>query len=124
MAIGILSQMDESRKRKEKLLKNKELTTPVLTIGGMALLVGILLLAFTGLLIAGQGESSSTATSDSGGNIICTSVACLIGALGFVMLLFGIVRASKSHRELQAEEGEYQKLRSQVISSMEDSGIR
>jgi uncharacterized membrane protein len=116
MAFELLSQMEDIRHRKEKLVKNKQLTNPVIVLGGVSFLIGAAFLTLTGILISSQDQSSPSGTGGSDGYAICAGVFCLFSLIGFIMVMIGIVRTVKSSQEINTAENNYQILRTQIIS--------
>ena len=124
MAFTLLSRMEEIRLNKEKSLNYKEVTTPVIVVGSITLLIGILIFGYTGLIAAAPAESSSSGADVTGSYAICVGVSCLFGLIGMILALVGIIQIVISQRSLQAAEGEYQKLRSQLIAVLGESESR
>jgi len=122
MTVGLLSQMENVRLRKEKSLKMRGSTRTMIVIGSIFLVVCILLFAFTGLLIASQGRSASSEEGTSSGRsdptvyIFCASISLIICLIGFIMVPLGTIRRVNINHELATSEEEYQKLRLQIIA--------
>jgi uncharacterized membrane protein (DUF485 family) len=119
MAFGLLSQMDDKRHRKELSLKTSGLNASMIVVGIIVILLGILFIAFTGLMAAVPTESSSSETDNSPVITICGSISCLFGVMGLIMIFVAVITRAKFNRDIEASESEYQKLRLQVIDSLE-----
>ncbi len=121
MVFTHLSRMEEIRLNKEKSLNYREVTTPLIVLGSITLLIGIFVLGYTGLIAAAPAESGSSGADIGGSYAICVGVACLFGLIGIVLALAGIIQIVISQRALQATEGEYQTLRSQLLAVLAES---
>jgi hypothetical protein len=124
MAFTLLSRMEEIRLNKEKSLNYKEVTTPLIALGTIILMIGILIFGYTGLIAAAPAEGSSSGADGTGSYAICVGVSCLFGLIGIFLALVGIIQIVISQRAAQTNEGEYQKLRSQLLTVLAESESR
>ncbi len=124
MAFRILSQMEETRKKKENYLNLKGSYNTLIILGCFTILACIF---FTLLGIAsndtGTVTTTETTTSDSVYNYVCFGIFALMGVIGLVMEISGSVRRVRFNRELQLKESEYQLNQSRILSLLDANPI-
>ncbi len=113
-----LSKMEDARIKKEKALKSKASTAPVILFGIISLAAGLLALGFTGIIMDSQGSSTTPGLAGSAGDAVCVSASCVLGLLGLLLILAGGLKVAGSYRKMDAEESKFQAVRSQLISLM------
>ncbi len=118
MAFKILSQMEETRKRKENSLNLKGTTAALIVTGSFALIACIFFI----LIMSLPGDTSTATTADPVTDAFCYGILALFGLISLLMLITGMLRMARVNRELTTREAEFQQHRSGVISYL-DSGV-
>ncbi len=111
-----LSKMEDTRIKKEKALKSKALTTPVILFGIISMVAGFLTLGFTGIIMDSQGSSTTPGLANASGDAVCVSASCVLGLLGILLIIAGGLKLAGSYRKMDAEESKLQAVRSQLIT--------
>ncbi len=121
MIYKLLYQIDDKRHSKEQSLKTRGLNATQISAGIIIVVVGVLFLAYTGLMAAVAGQSDSPGSESGSAQVITIygSISSFFGVSGFMLILIAVISRRKFSRDIETDETEYQKLRLQVIDLLE-----